>query len=146
MNKKTLIWTGVFAIALFAALHAMAQNNSISGTQSSGTGALPGWFPSIHITGQAPAVGHDCLQIDSTGNVLDSGSACGGGSSLTLSTTGNTGASVLSGCNLNIPVYQGAITLTTSGSGGASTFSGNVLNIPQYSGGASPGGSSGQIQ
>ncbi len=43
---------------------------------------------------------------------------------------------------------QGTITLTTTGTSGAATFSGGTLNIPQYAGGSggSPGGSSGQVQ
>lgn len=59
----------------------------------------------------------------------------GGGSPLTLTTTGTSGAATYSGGTLNIPQYQGALTLTTTGTSGAATLSGNTLNIPQYSGG-----------
>jgi hypothetical protein len=51
---------------------------------------------------------------------------------ITLTTTGTTGASTFSAGTLNIPQYQGAITLTTTGTSGAATFSSNTLNIPQY--------------
>lgn len=53
-------------------------------------------------------------------------------STVTLTTTGTTGASTFSAGTLNIPQYQGAITLTTTGTSGAATFSSNTLNIPQY--------------
>lgn len=62
--------------------------------------------------------------------------AGGGGGTISLTTTGTTGAAVLVGSTLNIPQYQGAITLTTTGTSGAATLSGNTLNIPQYSGNA----------
>lgn len=52
-----------------------------------------------------------------------------------LTTTGTSGASTVSGGVLNIPQYQGALTLTTTGSSGAATLIGSTLNIPQYSGG-----------
>jgi len=67
----------------------------------------------------------------------------GGSGSLSLTTTGTSGASTLSGSTLNIPQYQGAITLTTTGTSGAATLIGTTLNIPQYSGGGG-GGLSGQ--
>lgn len=54
---------------------------------------------------------------------------------ISLTTTGTSGASTLSGTTLNIPQYQGALTLTTTGTSGASTLTGTTLNIPQYSGG-----------
>lgn len=38
------------------------------------------------------------------------------------------------------------ITLTTTGSSGAATLVGTVLNVPQYSGGGTPGGSTTQLQ
>lgn len=43
---------------------------------------------------------------------------------------------------------QGTLTLTTTGTSGASTLIGNTLNIPQYSGGGggTPGGSTTQLQ
>lgn len=53
-------------------------------------------------------------------------------STVTLTTTGTTGASTFSAGTLNIPQYQGQITLTTTGTSGAATFSSNTLNIPQY--------------
>jgi len=55
--------------------------------------------------------------------------------SLTLTTTGTSGAATLVGSTLNIPQYQGALTLTTTGTSGAATLVGNTLNIPQYTGG-----------
>jgi len=71
----------------------------------------------------------------------------GGGTTLSLTTTGTSGASTLAGSVLNIPVYQGALTLTTTGTSGAATLSGTTLNIPQYSGGGgTPAGSAGQVQ
>ena len=51
----------------------------------------------------------------------------------TFTTTGTSGASSYSLGTLNIPTYQGAITLTTTGSTGAATFVSNTLNIPNYS-------------
>jgi hypothetical protein len=51
---------------------------------------------------------------------------------ITLTTTGTSGAATLSSGTLNIPQYQRAITLTTTGTSGAATFSGGTLNIPQY--------------
>jgi hypothetical protein len=71
----------------------------------------------------------------------------GGGTTLSLTTTGTSGAATLAGSVLNIPVYQGQLTLTTTGTSGAATLSGDVLNIPQYSGGGgTPAGSAGQVQ
>ena len=71
----------------------------------------------------------------------------GGGTTLSLTTTGTSGASTLAGSVLNIPVYQGQLTLTTTGTSGAATLSGTTLNIPQYSGGGgTPAGSAGQVQ
>ena len=71
----------------------------------------------------------------------------GGGTTLSLTTTGTSGASTLAGSVLNIPIYQGALTLTTTGTSGAATLSGTTLNIPQYSGGGgTPAGSAGQVQ
>jgi hypothetical protein len=60
-----------------------------------------------------------------------------GQTTLSLTTTGTSGASTLASSTINIPEYQGALTLTTTGTSGASTLSGNTLNIPQYSGGSS---------
>lgn len=51
---------------------------------------------------------------------------------VTLTTTGTSGAATFVSNTLNIPQYQGALTLTTSGSSGASTLVGNTLNIPTY--------------
>ena len=71
----------------------------------------------------------------------------GGGTTLSLTTTGTSGASTLAGSVLNIPIYQGQLTLTTTGTSGAATLSGTTLNIPQYSGGGgTPAGSAGQVQ
>ena len=70
----------------------------------------------------------------------------GGGSTLSLTTTGTSGAATLAGSVLNIPVYQGQLTLTTTGTSGAATLSGDILNIPQYSGGGTPAGAAGQVQ
>jgi hypothetical protein len=71
----------------------------------------------------------------------------GGGTTLSLTTTGTSGASTLAGSVLNIPIYQGQLTLTTTGTSGAATLSGDILNIPQYSGGGgTPAGSAGQVQ
>lgn len=54
---------------------------------------------------------------------------------ITLTTTGTSGAATFTSNTLNIPQYQGALTLTTTGTSGAATLVGNTLNIPQYSGG-----------
>lgn len=62
-----------------------------------------------------------------------------GGASISLTTTGTSGAATLMGSVLNVPQYQGALTLTTTGTSGAATLAGNVLNIPQYSGGGGGG-------
>ena len=70
----------------------------------------------------------------------------GGGTTLSLTTTGTSGASTLAGSVLNIPVYQGQLTLTTTGTSGAATLSGDILNIPNYATGGSPAGSAGQVQ
>ena len=71
----------------------------------------------------------------------------GGVTTLSLTTTGTSGASTLAGSVLNIPIYQGQLTLTTTGTSGAATLSGDVLNIPQYSGGGgTPAGSTGEVQ
>ena len=70
----------------------------------------------------------------------------GGGTTLSLTTTGTSGASTLAGSVLNIPVYQGQLTLTTTGTSGAATLSGTTLNIPNYATGGSPAGSAGQVQ
>lgn len=70
----------------------------------------------------------------------------GGGTTLSLTTTGTSGAATLAGSVLNIPVYQGALTLTTTGTSGAATLSGTTLNIPNYATGGSPAGSAGQVQ
>jgi hypothetical protein len=51
---------------------------------------------------------------------------------VTLTTTGTTGASTFSAGTLNIPQYQGVITVTTTGTSGAATLTSNTLNIPQY--------------
>jgi hypothetical protein len=56
---------------------------------------------------------------------------------ITLTTTGTTGAATFTSNTLNIPQYQGQLTLTTTGTSGAATLVGNTLNIPQYSGGGS---------
>ena len=66
---------------------------------------------------------------------------------VSLTTSGTSGASTFAANVLNIPQYKGALTLTTSGTSGAATLSGTTLNIPQYSGGGgTPAGSTGQIQ
>jgi hypothetical protein len=66
---------------------------------------------------------------------------------VSLTTSGTSGASTFAANTLNIPQYQGALTLTTSGTSGAATLVGNTLNIPQYSGGGgTPAGNAGQVQ
>jgi hypothetical protein len=72
------------------------------------------------------------VKFDGTNWVLS-----GGGSGISLTTSGTSGAATLSGGVLNVPQYQGVLTLTTTGSSGASTLIGNTLNIPQYAGGSS---------
>ena len=69
----------------------------------------------------------------------------GGGTTLSLTTTGASGAATLAGSVLNIPVYQGQLTLTTTGTSGAATLAGDILNIPNYATG-SPAGAAGQVQ
>jgi hypothetical protein len=55
-----------------------------------------------------------------------------------LTTTGTSGASNVSGGVLNIPNYsQTFSSLTTTGTSGAASLSGGVLNIPQYAGAVS---------
>lgn len=68
--------------------------------------------------------------------------------SVSLTTTGTSGASTFAANVLNIPQYQGALTLTTTGTSGAATLVGNTLNIPQYSGGGggTPAGNAGEVQ
>lgn len=75
-------------------------------------------------------------------------SSAGDVSTVTLGTTGTSGAATLSANVLNIPQYQGALTLTTTGTSGAATLVGNTLNIPQYSGGGggTPAGNAGEVQ
>lgn len=58
----------------------------------------------------------------------------GGGTTLSLTTTGTSGAATLAGSVLNIPIYQGALSLSTTGTSGASTLVGNTLTIPTYQG------------
>jgi hypothetical protein len=53
---------------------------------------------------------------------------------VTLTTTGTSGASTFSAGTLNIPQYQGVITVTNTGTSGAATLTSNTLNIPQYQG------------
>ena len=66
---------------------------------------------------------------------------------VSLTTSGTSGASTFAANVLNIPQYQGALTLTTSGTSGAATLSGTTLNIPQYSGGGgTPAGNAGEVQ
>lgn len=67
---------------------------------------------------------------------------------VSLTTTGTSGAATFAANTLNIPQYQGALTLTTSGTSGAATLVGNTLNIPQYSGGGggTPAGNAGEVQ
>ena len=67
---------------------------------------------------------------------------------VSLTTSGTSGASTFAANTLNIPQYQGALTLTTSGTSGAATLVGTTLNIPQYSGGGggTPAGSAGEVQ
>lgn len=102
-------------------------------------------------------------------NQTDLNSALSGKqATITLTTTGTSGAATLVGATLNIPQYQGGvtsfntrsgaitltsgdvttaltytpqqpITLTTTGTSGAATFVGNTLNIPQYGGGGGSG-------
>jgi hypothetical protein len=57
-----------------------------------------------------------------------------GSTTISLTTTGTSGAASLTGTVLNIPQYQCAITLTTTGSSGAATLNSCTLNIPQYAG------------
>ena len=56
----------------------------------------------------------------------------GGQATISLTTTGTSGAATFVSNTLNIPQYQGAITLTTTGTSGAATLVGNTLNIPNY--------------
>lgn len=79
------------------------------------------------------------LDVDGTWHLLNAQVSSCVGNTVTLTTTGTTGASTYSGGTLNIPVYQGQLSLTTSGSSGPATLSGNALNIPQYSGGGGGG-------
>ncbi len=66
---------------------------------------------------------------------------------VSLTTSGTSGASTFAANTLNIPQYQGAIALTTTGTSGAATLVGNTLNIPQYSGGGgTPAGNAGEVQ
>jgi len=79
------------------------------------------------------------LTVDSNGRITAASNGAAGGS-ISLTTTGTTGAAVLTGGNaLNIPQYQGQLTLTTTGTSGAAVLSGNSLNIPQYTGGGGSG-------
>lgn len=64
---------------------------------------------------------------------------------ISLATTGTSGAATFTSNTLTIPQYQGALSLTTTGSSGASTLVGTTLNIPSYTGG-SPTGTAGQLQ
>ena len=64
-------------------------------------------------------------------------------STITLTTTGNSGSATLVSGTLNIPQYQQAISVTSTGASGAATLVGGTLNIPQYK---SVGGSNEQLQ
>lgn len=95
---------------------------------------------------KATALSTDSVLLINTAGQLFKLPVPSGGGSITLTTTGTSGASTLTGTTLNIPQYQGVITLTTTGSSGAATFTSGTLNIPQYTGGGTPGGSNTQVQ
>jgi hypothetical protein len=105
----------------------------------------------IKFPGLAASSGHNCLQIDNSGWVTNTGSACGTGS-------GGGSGTVNSGTAGQFPYYAAsgttlsslspsaalanlggapAFTLTTTGTSGPATYTGNVINIPQYSGSGS---------
>lgn len=78
------------------------------------------------------------LQVPSTGTELEWSDA-----TISLSTTGTSGAATLVSGTLNIPQYQGALSITSTGDSGPATLVGATLNIPQYN---SIGGDNTQIQ
>lgn len=107
--------------------------------------------------------GFNCLQVDATGNITNTGAACQPATlksttdppTATCSSTVNNGTFATS---ITLGLYQCsnnnssatyawnvlasssvAFTLTTTGTSGAATYSGGVLNIPQYTGGGASG-------
>ena len=128
-----------------------------SSVYASFTGTTAIMFP-----GLAASSGHNCVQIDNSGYLTNTGSACGtsggsgtvgtgsagqiayyaasgttvGGVSTVPVTAGGTGAATAAAALASLggaPVF----TLTTTGTSGAATYTGNVINIPQYAGGGS---------
>ena len=85
----------------------------------------------ISIGGNAGTVGQ-ALMINALG--YPSWGTVASGGSISLTTTGISGAATLVSGVLNIPNYLsgGSISLTTTGTSGAATLSGGVLNIPNY--------------
>jgi hypothetical protein len=116
------------------ALTANSSGGAAPGTTFNGSAARTFDYHSFGAAGISgtPTTGH-CADWASATTLGDTGAACG--SSLSLTTTGTSGAATYLGNIINIPQYQGAITLTTTGTSGAATLAGNTLNIPQYTGG-----------
>jgi hypothetical protein len=110
-------------------------------TEIAGWALLAAWLLAAYAMAQQ--VNPSQIKPGSNGQVLTTtGGVTGWGAaplSLTLTTTGSSGAATLSGEVLNVPQYQGQLTLTTTGSSGAATLTGTTLNIPQYSGGGGSG-------
>jgi hypothetical protein len=128
---------------------------SSSSVYASFTGTTSIMFP-----GLAASSGHDCVQIDTSGYITNTGSACGtgtgGSGTVGTGTTGQIAYYAASGTTVGgmstVPVTAGgtgaataaaalaslggapAFTLTTNGTSGAATYTANVINIPQYAG------------
>lgn len=75
-------------------------------------------------------------------------STAGGGIGVSTVTSTELGyvSGVTSAIQTQLNAKQNSLTLTTTGSTGAATLTGATLNIPQYSSSGSPGGSTGQVQ
>lgn len=124
MKNKVLVIAALLTVAVSATAQvAIGPNVQIGGVGSGGSGVS-----SINLVAGA-------FTFTGSGVTCSSTTCTFTGASLTLTTSGTSGAATYSGGVLNIPQYQGALTLTTTGTSGAATLSGNTLNIPQYSGG-----------
>lgn len=84
------------------------------------------------VTVQGSVVAGHCSSFVSATVIHDAGVVCGGGSALTLTTTGTSGLATYNSGTLNVPHYQSAIVFTTTGTSGVATFDGVNLNVPNY--------------
>lgn len=108
-------------------VHNVSTDTDIFSVQPNGNGGVAGTFTATGFPARSSGSTANCWNTAGTASVC-------GGNSVSLTTSGNSGAATLSGTTLNIPEYQGVLSLTTVGTSGAATLSGTTLNIPQYGG------------